>query len=36
MNSKCFIMIEFTFLMKLMLVRQANQKGMIFVIISVF
>ena len=33
---KCYIMIEFMFLKELMLIRQANQKSVIFVTIGVF
>ena len=33
---KCYIMIELTFLKKLMLIRQENKKGTIFVAIGIF
>ena len=35
-NDKCYIMIESTFLKKLILIKQANQKNMIFVAIGIF
>ena len=36
MNYKYHIMIELAFLKKLMLIRQANQKSVIFAIIGIF
>ena len=33
---KCYILIELTFLKKLMLIKQTNQKSAIFVTISIF
>ena len=32
---KCYIMIELTFLKELMLIRQANQKSVIFVAVGI-
>ena len=36
MNYKCYILLELTLLLELMLIRQANQKSLIFVTSGIF